>query len=71
MVNAYAKRREEEAEEKLTLAYINALWTIQFLGKNKPKLDEFLKKNHKKEIRQNEKDNGNYFRSYWAGTRWF
>ena len=54
VVNAYAKRREEEAEEKLTLAYINAAWTIQFLGKNKPKLDDILKKNHKKEMTDEE-----------------
>lgn len=53
MVNAYAKKREEEAEEKLTLAYINAMWTIQFLGKNKPKLDDILKK-HKKEMTDEE-----------------
>lgn len=54
VVNAYAKRREEEAEEKLTLAYINSMWTIQFLGKNKPKLDDILKKNHKKEMTDEE-----------------
>lgn len=54
VVNAYSKRREEEAEEKLTLAYINAMWTIQFLGKNKPKLDDVLKKNHKKEMTDEE-----------------
>ncbi|MDU5108898.1 MAG: hypothetical protein E6248_00510 [Clostridium sp.] len=47
MINSYAQRREEEAEEKLTLAYINAAWTVQFLGKNKPKLDKFIKKNKK------------------------
>lgn len=54
VANAYAKRREEEAEERLTLAYINAAWTIQFLGKNKPKLDDVLKKNHKKEMTDEE-----------------
>lgn len=54
VANAYAKRREEEAEEKLTLAYINAAWTIQFLGKNKPKLDNVLKKNNKKEMTDEE-----------------
>nr|DAG82909.1 MAG TPA: hypothetical protein [Caudoviricetes sp.] len=53
MINSYAQRREEEAEEKLTLAYINAAWTVQFLGKNKPKLDKFIKKN-KKEMTDNE-----------------
>lgn len=54
VVNAYAKRREEEAEEKLTLAYINAAWTIQFLGKNKPKLESVLKKKSKKEMTDEE-----------------
>lgn len=53
VVNSYAKRREEEAEEKLTLAYINAMWTIQFLGKNKPRLDD-IKKNYKKEMTDQE-----------------
>lgn len=50
IVNSYVKRREEEAEEKLILAYINAAWTIQFLGKNKPKIDNLLKKKNKKEM---------------------
>lgn len=54
VVNSYAKRREEDTEEKLTLAYINALWTIQFLGKNKPKLDDILKKKSKKEMTDEE-----------------
>ncbi|WP_294186344.1 hypothetical protein [uncultured Clostridium sp.] len=54
VINAYAKRREEEAEEKITLAYINAAWTIQFLGKNKPKLDKFIKKKPKKEMTDEE-----------------
>lgn len=53
MINSYSQRREQEAEEKLTLAYINAAWTVQFLGKNKPKLDKFIKKN-KKEMTDNE-----------------
>lgn len=47
MINSYAQRREEEAEEKITLAYINAAWTVQFLGKNKPKLDKVLNKKKK------------------------
>lgn len=54
VVSAYYKRREEEAEEKITLAYINAAWTIQFLGKNKPKLDGILKKKQKKEMTDKE-----------------
>ena len=47
MINSYAQRREEEAEEKITLEYINAAWTVQFLGKNKPKLDKVIKKKKK------------------------
>lgn len=53
MINSYAQRREEEAEEKITLAYINAAWTVQFLGKNKPKLDKILRKK-KKDMTDNE-----------------
>ncbi len=47
MLNSYSQRREEEAEEKITIAYINAAWTVQFLGKNKPKLDKVIKKKKK------------------------
>lgn len=47
MINSYAQRREEEAEEKITLEYLNAAWTVQFLGKNKPKLDKVIKKKKK------------------------
>ena len=47
IINSYSQRREEEAEEKITLAYINAAWTVQFLGKNKPKLDKIIKKKKK------------------------
>lgn len=51
-MNSYVERREMESEEKLTLAYLNAMWTIQFLGgKNPPKLDDYLnKKQYKKEM---------------------
>lgn len=50
-MNSYVERREEEAEEKLTLAYLNAMWAIQFLGgKNPPKLEDYLKKSKKKEM---------------------
>lgn len=45
MIDSYMKRKEEIAEEKITLAYINAMWTIQFLGKNKPKLEKYIRKN--------------------------
>lgn len=45
------ERKENEAEEKLTLAYLNAMWTIQFLGgKKPPKLEDYLKKSKKKEM---------------------
>lgn len=40
------KKQEEEAKEKLTLAYLNSLWTIQWLGKKQhhPKpLEKILK----------------------------
>lgn len=47
MINSYSQKREEEAKEKITLAYINAAWTVQFLGKNKPKLDKVLNKKKK------------------------
>jgi hypothetical protein len=54
IVNSYVKKKEEETDEKITLAYINALWTIQFLGKDKPKLDDFLNKKHRKEMTDEE-----------------
>ncbi len=54
IVNSYVKKKEEETDEKITLAYINALWTIQFLGKDKPKLDDFLNKKRKKEMTDEE-----------------
>ena len=53
VANSYAKRREEEAEERITLAYMNAMWSIQFLSKNKPKLEKILKK-RKKEMTDKE-----------------
>lgn len=40
---SYSKRKLEEAKEKITLAYLNSRWTIQWLGKKKPKqLKEIL-----------------------------
>ena len=48
VLEGYKARKEQEAEEKLTLAYINSAWTIQFMGKNKPKLEKYLKKKPKK-----------------------
>ena len=49
--DVYSKKQEEESKEKLTLAYINAMWTIQWLGKkqNRPKpLKEILEGNKPK-----------------------
>jgi len=33
VIKAYAERQEEEFKEKVTLSYLNSLWTIQWLGK--------------------------------------
>ncbi|MDD3892681.1 MAG: hypothetical protein PHE03_10325 [Bacteroidales bacterium] len=30
---AYAENKKQEYEEQISLAYINAMWTIQWLGK--------------------------------------
>jgi len=55
MVKAYANKREEESKEKITLAYMNAMWTIQWLGKKKPeKLDKILNGSKPKEPMSNE-----------------
>lgn len=45
VADVYKEKREEESKEKITLAYINAMWTIQWLNKksNHPKpLKEIL-----------------------------
>lgn len=43
-LSAYTKREKEKSKEKITLAYINAMWTAQWFSKNKPKkLEEILK----------------------------
>lgn len=40
---AYFEKQKNEFKEKLSLEYYNAYWTIQWLGKNKPKpLKEIL-----------------------------
>lgn len=57
MVKAYAKRKEEESKEKITLAYLNAAWTIQWLGKksNHPKpLKAILGENKHKKVMTDE-----------------
>lgn len=33
MIKTYSEKKKEESKEKLTLAYINAIWTVQWLGK--------------------------------------
>lgn len=51
IVNSYVEKKEEKEDEKLTLAYLNAMWTIQFLGgKNIPKLEDYLNRKTKKEM---------------------
>lgn len=37
VAQVYKEKREEEHKEKITLAYINAAWTAQWFGKNKPR----------------------------------
>ena len=32
-IDAYSKCKTEQLKEKITLAYLNSLWTIQWLGK--------------------------------------
>lgn len=47
MIKAYSTRQVEQMKERISLAYINAMWTIQWLGKKSshPKpLKEILKK---------------------------
>lgn len=42
----YSEKQQEEMKEKITLAYLNSMWTIQWLGKRhqQPKpLKEILK----------------------------
>ena len=56
-VDAYSSKKEEESKEKITLAYLNAVWTIQWLGKknNHPKpLKEILEGTKPKEIMTDE-----------------
>ena len=49
LIEAHKQKTEQEAEEKITLAYINAFWTAQFaVGKKKPpRLEEIIKKKAK------------------------
>lgn len=46
MFKAYTRKKEEDTKEKITMAYMSALWTAQWFGKkqNHPKpLKEILK----------------------------
>ena len=41
----YSEKQQEEMKEKITLAYLNSMWTIQWLGKKHqqpPPLKEIL-----------------------------
>jgi len=43
LIENYCERMKYEQEEKITLAYMTALWTVQWQSKNKPKpLNEIL-----------------------------
>lgn len=47
---AHKKKKEERAKEEITLAYLNAMWTVQWLGKKsqQPKpLTQILDNLHK------------------------
>ena len=35
LAQSYISRKKEDTQEKITLAYLNAKWTIQWLGKKK------------------------------------
>lgn len=49
--NAYRQRLERESEEKVTIAYMNALWSAQWFDKKKPpKLNDLLNKSNKKKV---------------------
>lgn len=60
IANSYAKKEKQKFEEKITLEYLNAMWTIQWLGKKsqQPKsLDKIIKdlyKTEKKEMTEDE-----------------
>lgn len=43
-VDGYSKRKKADSEEKVTLAYTNAMWTIQWLSSNKKDRPQPLEK---------------------------
>ncbi|WP_096224901.1 hypothetical protein [Geobacillus sp. FJAT-46040] len=51
VAESYIENLQREYEEKVALAYMNALWTAQFMfGKRKPpSLEEILKKGKKEQ----------------------
>lgn len=56
-VEGYTSRKTEETKEQITLAYTNALWTIQWLGDKKghPKpLNEILGIKEEKKVMTDE-----------------
>lgn len=59
MIKSYSEKKKEESKEKLTLAYINAMWTVQWLGKksNHPRpLKEILESIDKDKKQMSDED---------------
>lgn len=59
MIKTYSEKKKEESKEKLTLAYINAIWTVQWLGKksNHPRpLKEILESIDKDKKQMSDED---------------
>ncbi len=60
IANSYVKKEKHKFEEKITLEYLNAMWTIQWLGKKSQQprsLDKIIKdlyKTEKKEMTEDE-----------------
>ena len=57
MIRFHNEKMERESEEKITLAWLSARWTIQWLGKKSnhpPTLKELLNKNSKPKIMTDE-----------------
>ena len=49
----YNEKRREEFEDRWTIAWVQAKWTIQWLGKDKPpSIDKFLGKTEKQEQKE-------------------
>lgn len=56
MVRAYASKLEDERKEKITLTYMNAQWTAQWMGgkQKPPSLQKLLNTNEKKKAMTDE-----------------